>query len=215
MKKILAIMIIMGCLICGCDKKENYDDIPAKKSALDNNARTSPINTRNIDQYMFRDDVQYVDLRSGESIINNGYIAGFEFIPYYSIIASFSEHDGLYQMKGTVDENGNRVSPGQIGGFVAQYEESQSVIESLFPKDKYIFIISIGGSESAYLINLLIQLGYDGNLLYNIGGVSNSDGLESYTSIAANKYYIQGHPSINASLDYGFLDDLTPISHNN
>jgi hypothetical protein len=215
MKKFFSIFLVIICMVSGCNKKDNYDNIPAKKNSSDNNAMTSPINTRNIDHYMFRNDVQYVDLRSGESIINNGYIAGFEFIPYYSIIASFSEFDGLYQMKGTVDENGNRVSPGQIGGFVAQYEESKSAIESLFSKDKYIFIISIGGSESAYLINLLIQLGYDGNLLYNIGGVSNSDGLESYTSIAANKYYIQGHPSINASLDYGFLDDLTPISHNN
>jgi hypothetical protein len=215
MKKFFSIFLVIVCMVSGCNKKDNYDNIPAKKNSSDNNAMTSPINTRNIDHYMFRNDVQYVDLRSGESIINNGYIAGFEFIPYYSIIASFSEFDGLYQMKGTVDENGNRVSPGQIGGFVAQYEESKSAIESLFSKDKYIFIISIGGSESAYLINLLIQLGYDGNLLYNIGGVSNSDGLESYTSIAANKYYIQGHPSINASLDYGFLDDLTPISHNN
>lgn len=214
MKKIVAIIAIFICLICGCNK-DSYDNIPSKINASDNDQVTSPVNTKNIDNYMFRKDVQYVDLRNAESIINDGYIAGFEFIPYYSVIASFSEYDALFQMKSLTDGQGNTIYPGQVGGFVAQYEESERMIEELFSKDRYIFLISVGGSESAYLINLLIQLGYDGNLLYNIGGVSNNDGLESYVNIKTNKYYVSGHPGIEASVCYDFLSNLTPINQNN
>lgn len=211
MRKILSLLILFLFLISGCSNGNNKD-IPPKNNATDNDAMLSPINTKNIDQYMFRDDVQYVDLRNSESVLNDGYIAGFEFIPYYSVIASFSEHEALFQMKSNKDDSGKTIHAGQVGGFVAQYEESEKMIENLFSKEKYIFLISIGGSESAYLINLLLQLGYNGELLYNIGGVSNNDGVESYTNISSNKYYIKGHPGIQASVEYGFLDNLTPIN---
>jgi hypothetical protein len=75
---------------------------------------------------MFRDDVQYVDLRSSYMVLEEGYVAGFEFIPYYNIIASFSEGQTLYQM---VAKNG--IGAGQVGGFEAQFEESESIIKML------------------------------------------------------------------------------------
>lgn len=211
MKKFLSLFILFLFLVPGCSNK-GYKDIPPKTKHTDNDAMISPINTKNIDEYMFRDDVQYVDLRNSESILNDGYIAGFEFIPYYSIIASFSEHDALFQMKSTKDSDGKTIHAGQVGGFIAQYEESEKMIENLFSKEKYIFLISVGGSESAYLINLLIQLGYNGELLYNVGGVSNNDGVESYTNISSNRYYVKGHPGIQASVEYGLLGTLTPIN---
>ena len=146
-------------------------------------------------------------------VLEEGYIKGFTFIPYYSVIASFSSKSAFYQMASTTDSDGNHYYSGQVGGFVAQYEESESIINSLFDKNKYIFLISQGGSESAYVINLLIQLGYDGNLLYNVGGVSNSEGVESYRSIADNKYYVSGIGNYGVTVDYNFLDELTPIDN--
>ena len=77
---------------------------------------------------------------------------------------------------------------------------------------KYIFLISQGGSESAYVINLLLQLGYDGNLLYNVGGVSNSEGPTPYKDVEGNKYYVEGHSGFNPSVSYDFVSDLTPIN---
>ena len=210
MKKIF-VCILMLFIIMGCSKKDN-DVIPLKISAEDNAAKSSPINSSNLDNYMFREDVQYIDLRSGSMILQEGYVSGFKFVPYYSIIASFSEHSTLYQMKTTIGGDGKSHHAGQIGGFVPQYEESQSIIESIFDKNKYIFLLSQGGSESAYVINLLIQLGYDGNLLYNVGGVSNGEGIASYKSVDTNKYYFSGIGDYGVTTTYNFLEELTPIN---
>ena len=61
------------------------------------------------------------------------------------------------------------------------------------------------------MINLLIQLGYDGNLLYNVGGVSNSEGISSYKSISTNKYYVESLNDFKITIEYNFAEDLTPI----
>jgi len=199
--------MLLTITLTGCKN----DSIPSKVNSYDNSVINSPINTLNLDKYMFRDDVQYVDLRSSKMILEEGYVAGFEFIPFYSIIASFDADVTLYQMIRTEDEQGNYISAGQVGGFVAQYEESKMIVESLFSKEKYIFFISQAGSESAYMINLLIQLGYDGNLLYNVGGVSGSEGIKSYKDVTSNKYYVSGHNGFNPMVTYKYLDELTPI----
>ena len=208
MKKIIVVILAIF-MIVGCAKDNN--NIPLKKNSTDNASLNSPINSHNLDKYMNRSDVQYVDLRSSKMVLEEGYVSGFEFIPFYNIIASFSGDSTLYKMERTTDEEGNNIYAGQIGSFKALYEESQSIIESLFSKDKYIFLISQGGSESSYLINLLIQLGYNGNLLYNVGGVSNGEGVDSYRDVVTNKYYVEGHQGFNASVSYDFLSDLTPI----
>ena len=215
MKKNAVLALVFTLLFCGC--KENHDNetvnIPSKLIATDNNPITSPVNTKNLDKYMFRDDVQYVDLRSPKMIMNEGYVAGFQFIPYYSIIAAFSSDVTLYRMENKYSESGEYVQAGRVGGFTAQYEESKSIIESLFSKKKYIFLISQGGTESGYVINLLIQLGYNPDLLYNIGGVMNSEGVPPYSSIESNKYFVEGHGDMGITFKYDFMNDLTPISN--
>jgi len=209
-------MFILSFCFVGCNDESNNNEaieleIPSKHNPIDSASRTSPVNSHNLDEYMFRDDVQYVDLRNPEMILQDGYVAGFSFIPYYSVIASFNAKECLYQMKTVIDEEGNRYPAGQVGGFVAQYEESEILMKSLFAKDKYIFIISQGGSEASYLIKLLLQLGYDGNLLYNVGGVSNGEGIASYKSIETNKYFVSGSGNLDVTTQYAFTDDLTPL----
>lgn len=203
MKKILVVIMILFFAV-GCSKNNN---IPKKQNAVDNSAINSPINSTNLDEYMNRDDVQYIDLRSSRMVLEEGYVAGFSFVPFYNIIASFSGEGTLYKME-KVGEN----KAGAVGGFVALYEESDNIIKSLFDENKYIFLISQGGSESAYVINLLLQLGYDGNLLYNVGGVSNSEGPTPYKDVEGNKYYVEGHSGFNPSVSYDFVSDLTPIN---
>ena len=211
LKKFILILLVL--LITGCNKESvtESSQIPLKINSTDNNPITSPINTLNLDKFMFRGDVQYVDLRSSRMVLEEGYVAGFEFIPFYNIVASFSENNALYQMKRTTDSAGNVYFAGEIGGFVAQFEESQTVIETLFDKNKYIFFISQGGTECGYMINLLIQLGYNAELLYNIGGVSNSEGVASYRSIETNKYYVSGVGDFGVDVSYDYFGNLTPI----
>ena len=213
MKKIISLLLVV-LLITGCNKESvtKSSQIPSKINSTDNDPITSPINTLNLDEYMFREDVQYVDLRSSRMVLEEGYVAGFEFIPFYNVVASFSEKSALYQMKRTTDNEGNVYFAGEIGGFVAQFEESQTVIETLFDKNKYIFFISQGGTECGYMINLLIQLGYNSKLLYNVGGVSNSEGVASYRSIETNKYYVSGIGDFGVDVSYDYFENLTPIN---
>jgi len=212
-KKIISLLLVV-LLITGCNKESvtKSSQIPSKINSTDNDPITSPINTLNLDEYMFREDVQYVDLRSSRMVLEEGYVAGFEFIPFYNVVASFSEKSALYQMKRTTDNEGNVYFAGEIGGFVAQFEESQTVIETLFDKNKYIFFISQGGTECGYMINLLIQLGYNSKLLYNVGGVSNSEGVASYRSIETNKYYVSGIGDFGVDVSYDYFENLTPIN---
>jgi len=139
MKKLLFLVVCAFLIItagCSCDHKDDNITsilaIPQKENKYDNNPMTSPINTKNLDEYMFRDDVQYVDLRSIEMIVSEGYVAGFEMLPFYSIIASFSPNSTLYRIQATYDENNQYIPAGRIGGFVAQYQESKSIIETIF-----------------------------------------------------------------------------------
>lgn len=209
-------MLFSLSLLNGCKANENVElkQIPSKENKFDRAAASSPINSYNLDKYLFREDVQYIDLRSSEMIFEEGYVAGFEFIPFYSFIASFKSDKTLYKMQNTNDAEGNRISAGQVGGFIAQYEQSESIIKSLVSRDKYIFLISQGGSESSYFINLLIQLGYNPSLLYNVGGVSNSEGIASYKSIETNKYFVSGTGNLGVSISYDIINTLTPIENN-
>ena len=198
----LLVMVFSLALNVGCScNKEKVLTIPKKESANEYTAKNSPINVYNLDKYLFRDDVIYIDLRSTEMILEEGHIAGFKFIPFYDFIASYSGDNTLYKMR----------SGGQVGGFVAQYKQSEAIINSLFEKDKYIFFVSQGGSESGYAINLLIQLGCDGNLLYNVGGVMNPESMPSYKSVETNKYFVEGHGNLEMTFKYDFMEDLTPI----
>lgn len=217
MKKAIVILMLFILCFSGCSNNKNDNnvnlEIPSKKDSNDSSSLTSPVNSTNLDKYMFRDDVQYVDLRSLEMVTSEGYIAGFQFIPFYSIIASFSGNNTLYKMKASTI-NDTYIPAGQTGSFIAQYEESERIIKSLFSQNKYIFLVSQGGSESSYVINLLLQLGYNGNLLYNVGGVMNSEGFDSYSSISTNKYFIGGSGNLDLEVKYNFMNELTPTTNN-
>ena len=75
MKKIFGIILIGFVLLAGCkNDNEKLQEIPSKLSATDTSSPTSPINSRNLDSYMFREDVQYIDLRSSRMVLEEGYV---------------------------------------------------------------------------------------------------------------------------------------------
>ena len=47
----------------------------------------------------------------------------------------------------------------QNGEIKANYEESMAILEKLFPKDKYIFLMCGGGGYAGMTKNLLVSLG--------------------------------------------------------
>lgn len=220
MKKILLVLFL---LLGGCANSSNsssdintnpYENIPIKNDVNGFRIEDSPVNTRNIDYYMFRDDTVYVDLRYYSWVLSDGHIAGFSFYPFYELIASMenSETDNkLFAYK--------KQSPiCDVGSFYPNYEESELLLNELFPKDKYIFAISQSGLECNYLFNLLLQYDYDPSKLYNIGGFSRGTGFYNvaYKDLDNPKYLVKGNAFLDNNIKditYDFMVGLTPIKN--
>lgn len=215
MKKILLLCLF---LLCSCAQvpKETIEivdneqviveTLPSKEDAS-NQMSKSPITPKNIDDYLFRDDCIYIDTRSPKQFYEEGSIAGFINIPFYGYICDFENNSrSLYTFKKDGD-----ILLGDPGSFFANYEESDEIIKSYFPKDKNILVIATAGVESCYLLNLLEQLGYESDKLYNVGSFTTGMGSDiSYIGNKDAKYLISPFYMDETTIDYHF-ENLTPI----
>lgn len=140
------------------------------------------INEQTIDEYLNRNDSVYRDMRllddpgdyesiGGDSKLS-GYVKGFEVIPLPYIIPV----SGLPESVGNTYQGETLFSLDSNGKYVANYEESMSIIEEYFPKDKYIFLMCGGGGYAGMTKNFLVSLGWDTNKIYNVGGYWYYDG---------------------------------------
>jgi len=134
------------------------------------------INESTIDKYLGRSDSVYRDMRllvdpgnyeaiGGDSYLS-GFVKGFEVVPlpYLMPVSGLPEAVGNTYTGTTlfkIDANGN---------FVAHYEEAMDILEYLFPKDKYIFLMCGGGGYAGMTKNLLVSLGWDEKKIYDVGG---------------------------------------------
>lgn len=176
----LLIGIVIGYLLVGFfDKEENtLKSLPTPQVTegvrgqlgIDKN-----INETTIDEYLNRTDSVYYDMRmlkdpgnyeaiGGDSYLS-GFVKGFEVIPYPYLV----------NVTGLPDEVGKTYTGTTLFTFedneyIANYEESVSIIESLFPKDKYIFLMCGGGGYAGMTKSLLVSLGYDETKIYDVGG---------------------------------------------
>jgi rhodanese-related sulfurtransferase len=113
--------------------------------------------------YLGRDDVQYVDLRNFDDKMESGYIAGFEFIPFFDYL----EGEGYLVEK--LDGARDWVfaaSDIKTGG--------AAVLEGLFDDSKTIFLMCGSGTRAGYVMAALESLGYEN--VINVGGISNYTG---------------------------------------
>lgn len=156
------------------------------------------INERTIDNYIKRSDTVYIDLRmledtatwenKGGDRMLSGFIEGFEVIPY----AYLTEFPKEY-IKQKKDENvtglydGNTLfSLDKEGKYIANYKESMEILEFIFPKDKYIFLMCGAGGYANFAKQMLIDLGWDKEKIYNIGGFWNYKGKYKVSTINKN-----------------------------
>ena len=176
----------IGCvLIDGKDKKNNttsnsntLKELP--KPELSEGQRgelgiDKNINESNIDEYLGREDAVYRDMRMledpatyeniGGDRFLSGYIKGFEVTPLPYIIPV----DGLPKEVGKT-YTGETLFSYVNNTYVANYKESMSIIEKIFPKDKVIFLMCGGGGYAGMTKNFLVQLGWNENKIYNVGG---------------------------------------------
>lgn len=146
------------------------------------------INEKTIDNYLHRGDTVYRDVRMLEDTATwenkggerdlTGFVEGFEVIPYAYLTEFPQEYidqkksenvTGLYEGKTLfrLDENGN---------YVANYKESMEILEYVFPKDKYIFLMCGAGGYANFTKKMLVSLGWDKEKIYNVGGYWNYNG---------------------------------------
>lgn len=134
------------------------------------------INESTIDLYLGRSDAVYRDVRmledpgnyeaiGGDSYLS-GFVNGFEVVslPYIVNVG------GLPEAVGNTYDGKTLFTNNEDGVYIANYKESMDILESLFPKDKIIFLMCGGGGYSGMLKNMLVALGWDENKIYDVGG---------------------------------------------
>ena len=211
----MVLVFLISLIFTACQAEPMVEEnvvlsVPGKNESV--KIQDSPITSTNLDDYLFREDVFYVDTRELNQAIEEGMIAGFVAYPFYELIANLVEGQTLFKMTKVLDsDNKLLVELGGIGSYLPCFEESEYLLKALFPKDKYIFITSTAGVEATYLANLLIQYGYDPLKIYNVGNFSNDLGsLVAYRNNKNAKYYVPGTNVF--TLDYTFdLGELTPL----
>lgn len=192
MKKIVCILLLV-CL-CGCKSNDlplPFTD-PESELGIDLN-----VNVSTIDKYLNRNDAVYRDMRmlvdeanyeniGGDSYLS-GFVKGFEVVPYPYLC----NVEGLPDVVGKT-YTGATLFTNNDGEYVANYEESMHILESLFPKDKIIFLMCGGGGYAGMTKNMLVTLGWDETKIYNVGGYWTYEGennVEVKYEENKNEYY--------------------------
>lgn len=192
-KKILIITIITSIIIGGLlsylvfGKTIEYTDKPLPAPELSEGLRgkygiDKNINETTIDNYLNRSDTVYRDVRmlvdsaswenKGGDRYLTGYIKGFEVIPS-PYLASYTDA----YIKQKEKENVYGLYTGKTlftlqddGTYTPNYKESMEILEAIFPKDKNIFIICGAGGYAGQVKDMLISLGWNKELVRDIGG---------------------------------------------
>lgn len=168
-KLMLKLVLIQTIFMVGCTQKT--DEIIEIKSG-------DIITMQNLDDYMFRDDIQYVDLRNFESRFLNGFIYSFEVIPFFDYLDYRAfDRDDTYTFE-----------PSQI--------KNVNEIERLFDKDKIIFLYADGCIRAGYIKDLLSYLEYDRVVV--LGGYYEYDGIYN---VLGNGRYSFGDTFYNSFID--------------
>lgn len=226
MKKIAVVLLILTLFTQGCSttlteeseqRSESEDKtevtLPSKEVPSSTLMKDSPLSPLNLDEYLFLEDCLYFDTRDVNQFIEEGHVAGFVNIPFYGVLVDYEAHDNvLFTMQKVKDENGKLTANlGDVGSFTANFKESESIIRYLFPTDKKLVFISTAGVEATYLMNLLVQLGYDPVNLYNAGSFSNPMGnIIAYRTYEQAKHLVEGTNAytVQVQFDWG---ELTPM----
>ena len=133
------------------------------------------VNEATIDNYLGRPDAVYRDVRMlkdpgnyeaiGGDANLSGFVNGFEVVPLPYLV----NVTGLPEVVGET-YTGDTLFTNKDGRYEANYKEAMDMLEALFPKDKYIFLMCGGGGYAGMLKNMLVALGWDADKIYDVGG---------------------------------------------
>lgn len=170
------------------------------------------VNVGTIDGFLGRGDTVYRDMRlvkdpanyadiGGSSNLETT-IEGFRIVafPYVGTLAPLPV-SGAYDGDRLFDiEWGEGI---EILSATPRYEQSEQILEEVFPKDKNIVLMCGGGGYAGMMQALLIHLGWDASKIYNIGGMWDYAG----DNVIELVYYDDGgEPHF-----YLWRADMTPI----
>ena len=187
MKKLLIPLMFMLLITVGCSNTseselpalptpEFADGFRGEALEIDRN-----VNEETIDQFLHRPDSVYWDMRllvdpaefeniEGDSYLS-GFVEGFEVLPLPHLVTI-----NLPEAVGTGYVGPTLFTLTEAGEYVANFEESMSILEWFFPQDTYIFLMCGGGGYARDTRRLLIGLGWDENRIFNVGGHWHYDG---------------------------------------
>ena len=154
--------------------------------AISGNTHAKPVS-----DYLNHENVRFFDLRDVKEGYGVGHVQGFESVSYFNTIV------------GTTGQLFTKVGD----EFVANYEESEAVINNIFPKDATLFVMCQVGGRVQPFLTLLDQLGYDMSKVYNVGGWNQliATGVENYGGYKVSK-------GIAASAVTYDFSSLTPVA---
>lgn len=152
-------------------KPEKAEGVRGEEFGVDKN-----INEKTLDNYLGRDDTVYRDMRMlkdpgnyeaiGGDAYLSGFVEGFEVVPFPYIV----NVEGLPEEVGQTYTGKTLFTRDANGKLKANYQESMDILEYLFPKDKNIFLMCGGAGYAGMMKELLVELGWDPEKIYNVGG---------------------------------------------
>lgn len=179
MKKFLAVLLgalLVCCAVSAC-AQDAFEVLPAPEPNPESEFGVDVnVNVTTIDEYLGLENAVYRDARmpvdpydyeaiGGNSILT-GTVEGFVLAPYPYLAPCLNMPEALgegYQGPTlfSIDENGH---------YAPNYEESMAILEAMFPKDQAILIMCGAGGYAGMTKGLLIDLGWDANMIFNVGG---------------------------------------------
>lgn len=145
---------------------EDTEEVPATEDCY--LLACSSITADNLVDYLNRDDVLYIDVRNYEDYLMK-HFRNFEVIPYFALIFDAEAH---------TDSTKVQLYGGSPKEPIPVYEESDKMLELMFPKDKTIFLLCQSGGRVAMLMDIMAARGWDMSKVYNIGGMAQYTGSE-------------------------------------
>ena len=181
-KLYMGIVVILIALIIGTVLIINNNTLPRPQVSEGERGKLgidANINEATIDKYLNRSDAVYYDMRmlmeeadwekiGGVSNIT-GFVEGFEVLPLPYLTTGIIDAS-LAEIVGQGYSGHTLFTHQEDGTYVANYQESMSILEYFFPKDKYIFLMCGGGGYAGTMKNMLVSLGYNKDKIYDVGG---------------------------------------------
>lgn len=156
MKKFFAVFafVLFSVLMVACngDNGENGENGEDPVVTL-----PDEIAMTDLDDYLFNPEWQFVDLRNFDDQMADGWIRGFEMIPFFQYL----EYENILVRTDGWSFDGSQIL-------------DEGALRALFDEDRYIVLICAAGVRAAFVKTALESLGYEH--VWNAGALANYEG---------------------------------------